>query len=236
MFQVSVCHHFDKLFEFYFQQAAKQENLSSTEGRVACAKRLLPHLAKIKNLILQKEYIRCLAKKLSLDEQALSNELFRHQKGDNSGSHTYNVSSEKETSRAKLERELIQVLLAEPKWIEEFKTEISEDNFICSPWREIWNCLVGAEPEKRTLPYLLDNFPEPEISNVLSGLMDNAFRENNLRNIVESLVKNLQESLLKEKKLKLEKEVRLMLAGEKKLDGSLYKEYNKTICQLKTKK
>ncbi|MFH1258492.1 MAG: DNA primase [Elusimicrobiota bacterium] len=231
-------------FEFYFQQAAKQENLSSTEGRVACAKRVLPHLTKINNLVLQKEYTRYLAEKLFLDEQALSNELSRYRKEEKANPvrvsgfvfKTGNETVKKETSRANTERELIQVLLVEPKWIDEFKTKISEDNFTSSPWREIWNFLAAAEPEKRTLPYLLDNFPEPEISNVLSGLLENHFKADNLRKIAESLVKNMQELSLKEKKLQLEKEYRLMLTGEKKLDGALVQEYEKTIRQLKTKK
>jgi len=63
------------VFDFLVMCAAKRYNLHDPEDKVQAAQMILPTIAKVPNAMLRAEYVRLLADRLDLDEQAVRDEL-----------------------------------------------------------------------------------------------------------------------------------------------------------------
>jgi len=63
------------VFEFLVMCAAKRYNLDDPEEKVQAAQVILPTIAKVRSAMLRTEYVRLLANRLNLDEQAIRDEL-----------------------------------------------------------------------------------------------------------------------------------------------------------------
>jgi DNA primase len=63
------------IFDFLIETARRRYPVRGTEGKVEAAQFILPTIAKVPNAMLRREYVRLLAERLRLDEDAVAQEL-----------------------------------------------------------------------------------------------------------------------------------------------------------------
>ncbi len=125
------------LVDYRIKLVSQDTDMNSSEGRVAVVEEVLPTIARIKNLVEQKEEVKKLSRLISVDEETLLLELGRINKK------TYRweePSYKKELARdfsgttseqgiLKAEKGLVQVMLNYPEEIETIKAEIAAEDF-----------------------------------------------------------------------------------------------------------
>jgi len=133
------------LVDYRIKLASQNADLNSSEGKVTLVEEVLPTIARIKNLIEQKEEIRKLSWLISVDEETLLLELGRINR------RTYQWEepfySEKlardfrdSTSQQgilKAEKGLVQVMINYPEEIESIRAEVTPNDFIISDLSKI---------------------------------------------------------------------------------------------------
>jgi len=128
------------LIDYRIKLVSQNTDLSNSEGKVAVVEEVLPTIARIKNLVEQKEEIKKLSRLISVDEETLLLELGRI----NRKTYQWEEPSYKEeltrdfrepTSQAgvlKAERGLVQVMINYPEEIETIRVEVAPEDFLIS--------------------------------------------------------------------------------------------------------
>ncbi|MFQ5866943.1 MAG: DNA primase [bacterium] len=128
------------LIDYRIKLISQTTDLNSSEGKVAVGKEVLPTVARIKNLIEQKEEIKKLSQLISVDEQTLLLELGRI----NRKTYQWEEPSYREelardfrdyTSQQgilKAEKGLVQVMVNYPEEIETVRVEVTPEDFLIS--------------------------------------------------------------------------------------------------------
>ncbi|MFB0527845.1 MAG: DNA primase [bacterium] len=128
------------LVDYRIRLVSQNTDLSSSEGKVAVVEEVLPTIARIKNLVEQKEEIKKLSRVISVDEETLLLELGRI----NRKTYQWEEPSYKEelardfrdpTSQQgvlKAEKGLVQVMLNFPEEIKTIRVEVAPEDFLIS--------------------------------------------------------------------------------------------------------
>jgi len=128
------------LVDYHIKLVSQTTDLNTSEGKVAVVEEVLPTIARIKNLIEQKEEIKKLSRLISVDEETLLLELGRI----NRKTYQWQEPSYKEelardfrdpTSQQgvlKAEKGLVQVMINYPEEIETIRAGVAPEDFLIS--------------------------------------------------------------------------------------------------------
>lgn len=126
------------LVDYRIKLVSQATDLNSSEGKVAVVEEVLPTIARIKNLIEQKEEIKKLSRLISVDEQTLLLELGRiNRKTYQWGKPSYREELARDfrdpTSQQgilKAEKGLVQVMINYPEEIGTIRVEVAPEDFL----------------------------------------------------------------------------------------------------------
>lgn len=147
------------LVDYRIKLVSQNTDLSNSEGKVAVVEEVLPTIARIKNLVEQKEEIKKLSRLISVDEETLLLELGRI----NRKTYQWEQPSYKEeltrdfrdpTSQEgvlKAEKGLVQVMLNFPEEIETIKVEVVPEDFLISDLSRIVKVIYELYDKKKSI-------------------------------------------------------------------------------------
>ncbi|MDH5174025.1 MAG: hypothetical protein OEW43_02065, partial [Elusimicrobiota bacterium] len=147
------------LVDYRIKLVSQNTDLNSSEGKVAVVEEVLPTIARIKNLIEQKEEIKKLSRLISVDEETLLLELGRI----NRKTYQWEEPSYREelardfrdpTSQQgilKAEKGLVQVMLNFPEEIETIRVEIGPEDFLISDLSKIVKVIYELYDKKKSI-------------------------------------------------------------------------------------
>jgi len=147
------------LVDYRIKLVSQNTDLSNSEGKVAVVEEVLPTIARIKNLVEQKEEIKKLSRLISVDEETLLLELGRINRK------TYQWEQpfyKEELSRdfrdptsqegvLKAEKGLVQVMLNFPEEIETIKVEVVPEDFLISDLSRIVKVIYELYDKKKSI-------------------------------------------------------------------------------------
>lgn len=147
------------LVDYLIKLVSQNTDLNSYEGKVAVVEEVLPTIARIKNLVEQKEEIKKLSRLISVDEETLFLELGRI----NRKTYQWEQPSYKEeltrdfrdpTSQEgvlKAEKGLVQVMINFPEEIETIKVEVVPEDFLISDLSRIVKVIYELYDKKKSI-------------------------------------------------------------------------------------
>ena len=147
------------LVDYRIKLVSQNTDLSNSEGKVTVVEEVLPTIARIKNLVEQKEEIKKLSRLISVDEETLLLELGRI----NRKTYQWEQPSYKEeltrdfrdpTSQGgilKAQKGLVQVMLNFPEEIETIKVEVVPEDFLISDLSRIVKVIYELYDKKKSI-------------------------------------------------------------------------------------
>ena len=147
------------LVDYRIKLVSQSTDLSNSEGKVTVVEEVLPTIARIKNLVEQKEEIKKLSRLISVDEETLLLELGRI----NRKTYQWEQPFYKEeltrdfrdpTSQEgvlKAEKGLVQVMLNFPEEIETIKVEVVPEDFLISDLSRIVKVIYELYDKKKSI-------------------------------------------------------------------------------------
>jgi DNA primase len=191
-------------FEYRLKVAIENHNIQSVQGKVEVVNIVLPALAKMKSPVERQEYIKLLARKLDLQEEAIYQELKASGKSrqiansrDKKGNFRHNIegsSSRKKAKFEKLEYDLLKLVLDQPELVLLIEKEIDYAFFIDEKVPSILQAIkkaLLAETDVSDVTKILDYIQEEkekQLVLMLSAL--DAFPDND--RLVEDVVKSFK--------------------------------------------
>jgi DNA primase len=147
------------LVDHWVKLISQTANLNSSEGKVALVEEVLPTIARIKNLVEQKEEIKKLSQLISVDEQTLLLELGRiNRKAYHWGKPSYSEElarrfrdSTSQEGILKAEKGLVQVMINYPEEIETIRAEVTPDDFLVSDLSRIVKVIYELYDKKEPI-------------------------------------------------------------------------------------
>ena len=147
------------LVDYRIKLVSQNTDLSNSEGKVAVVEEVLPTIARIKNLVEQKEEIKKLSRLISVDEETLLLELGRINR---KTYHWEQPSYKEELTRdfrdptsqegvLKAEKGLVQVMLNFPEEIETIKVEVVPEDFLMSDLSRIVKVIYELYDKKKSI-------------------------------------------------------------------------------------
>ena len=147
------------LIDYRIKLVSQTTDLNSSEGKVTLVEEVLPTIARIKNLIEQKEEIKKISKLISVDEETLLLELGRINR---KTYHWEEPSYKEELARdfrdssshqgiLKAEKGLVQVMLNYPEEIETIKIEVTPEDFLVNDFSKIVKIIYELYDKKEPI-------------------------------------------------------------------------------------
>lgn len=147
------------LVDYRIKLVSQNTDLSNSEGKVAVVEEVLPTIARIKNLVEQKEEIKKLSRLISVDEETLLLELGRINR---KTYHWEQPSYKEELTRdfrdptsqegvLKAEKGLVQVMLNFPEEIETIKVEVVPEDFLMSDLSRIVKVIYELYDKRKSI-------------------------------------------------------------------------------------
>ena len=147
------------LVDYRIKLVSQTTDLNTSEGKVAVVEEVLPTIARIKNLIKQKEEVKKLSRLISVDEETLLLELGRINKK------TYQwqePSYREELARdfrdptfqqgvLKAEKGLVQVMLNFPEEIETIRAEVAPEDFFINDLSRVVKVIYELYDKKKSI-------------------------------------------------------------------------------------
>jgi len=233
------------LVDYRIRIAAERADLKTVEGKVFVAEQVMPTIARIRNLIEQKEQVKKLADFISVSEQTLFSELKKESEKESALKKTIARSMENTSvNRAvtELERQLVHFVLNYPDQVGVLKKDLSPGDFTDSDLSEILGIIYELDREgKEVRPATImshhgeqDQYWERLNRLVASLALDDRRYERPAR-IAVQLINDIKKSRMKEQKRNLQRQY-----IEQYLDNRMKKEdverYKETIRQTKGSK
>lgn len=219
--------------EFQFQLLLKKYDQSTRNGRMKILNEIIPTIAKIKNLVLKKEWVHTFAERLSFDEEAILGEIKKYSKG-HSVHETETVNTES-TERLTVEEELLTMLLQDFSLLDVISSQIEPSNFMDERARKIFEYLQAAvkNGETVTVPQLLDTQTEEEHAKWLAKLVVAELSYKNKDKTVLGLIKRIRQRETETRWHDLSNEISAMLEGRIPFDQLKINEYQELTKNLK---
>jgi len=147
------------LVDYRIKLVSQTTDLNSSEGKVVLVEEVLPTIARIKNLIEQKEEIKKVSRLISVDEETLLLELGRinrktYQWGEPSYREELTRDLRGSTSQQgilKAEKGLVQVMINYPEEIETIKVEVTPKDFLISDLSKIVKVIYELYDKKEPI-------------------------------------------------------------------------------------
>ncbi|MDP2939901.1 MAG: DNA primase [Candidatus Omnitrophota bacterium] len=222
------------LFEYKLDLCLNKFNCKEVEGKSRIAGEMLPTVNKFPNAVLRFGYLKKLSEVLSVDEQALLIELKKLKQ-----SNPYFSSKDKETSFKKLsatssvEKMILKLLLAENKFIEQFKDNLDISDFEDSCMKEIITAILDFVSQgKEVTAHKLINRLESRIAHeTISELCtQDDLLVVDKEKVFKECLERLKKERLKARCKQLQQEIHLAEAsGNNEKAYKLFTEYNQLI-------
>lgn len=140
------------VFEYQVAMAAARHNPKTIDGRVRIVDELIPGIAAVSNPIRQAEYLRMLAQRFDLPEDAIRQRLRAKVKARTVRDEDLPVTvASPDRARFQAERILVHLMVQEPAWREEVRRHLSADDFLDPAYRGLARALLAAPAEEADL-------------------------------------------------------------------------------------
>ncbi|MFH1238764.1 MAG: DNA primase [bacterium] len=223
------------LVDYRLNIAAAKVDIRSTEGKIYVAKDVLPTIARLKNAIEQREELKKISQRLSLDEESLLIELEKIKTRTPGEAGLENMVVQDSLGVEKAQRELLQLMLTEPGVIEKIKDEIGPADF------SVLDLAVIAEEIFKLSPYagedlaakIIDSLENEKLSQLISRLILEDKKYSEIDRTTRGLIKNIKEHSMRQRYARLEEEVKNMLDRNEQPPQETLREYKELIQALK---
>lgn len=196
--------HIDKaenLIEFQIQAATQRQNIHRVDVKTEVVKEVVETLLNLKNRVERNEYIKYAAKELHVAESMLWQELrdagFKETSTSNQQRRT-KTNNQKLTSRAQIERQLIEALIRSPALISYVKSQFDYQSFTEPHFVRIAQLLWEActDDETVNIQTLINECPDEKLSAFISGvILQRTLPPNLIQARVEGCLKKLRHFL-----------------------------------------
>ncbi len=223
------------LVDYRMNLAISNVDIHTTEGKVYVIKEVLPIIERIKNAIEQREEIKKLSQRLSLDEELIFIELSKIKSKDLRSSNLNKIILTDTLGVEKAQREIIQIMLLDSNIIGKVKQELCADDF------DVLNLSVIVDEMFKLSPNigdnlavkLIDSLQDEQLSQIIAQLLlaDKKYIEK--EKTVEGLIKTIKQYNLKKKYAKLEEELKNILSRNEQPSVETLQKYNELVKVLK---
>ena len=228
------------LIEYRLKQALALSDANTTQGKVFVANELLPLIARIKNLIEQKEEIRKLAQRLSLSEETLLQQLKKIGEKGFQQRITQSVQEQSGTENGfrKAQHDLIKLFLNDPALYIQWREQITAAELADEDLRRILEAMHSLyESQKNFTPSeIIDYLQNDHLTTIVARLAFDQADAAAEQNLAEELIKSIKAGHKKERYKIVSEEVSRMLEKETPVDPGLYEEYKKLTKEFKGSK
>jgi len=240
------------LIDYRIKLASQSADLSSSEGKVFLAEEVLPTIARISNLIEQKEEIKKISRLISVAEETLLSELGRIDRK------TYQW--EKPSSREvltrdikdsspwegllKAEKGLVQVMINYPEEIETIRIGIGPEDFFTTDLSRIVKVIYELYDRKELIEpaIIMDRIygegPEPsdKINQIIASLAIEEKKEEFSPGTVNALIEKLRIRKSEEEKEKIREEIATLIDKGLSVESEKIEKFQELAKKLKGSK
>ena len=216
------------VIEFVFERIFSNTDKTSPQAKAKAVSNILSFIVKTKNVIVQREYIKYVARKLAVEEEILLRELNKNSLKNNR-IYINKTEDKKIKETDSLEEDMLKFLLQEGN--RAFIKKLDNNFFTIKNCSDIYN-LLSAD----------NNLSVAEIIAKLDGkqaewfskiAMDGSFDNLDVDETFDTLYKDISLAKLEKERKLIEKEVLLMLDGKIEADDEKINRYNKLTAQIK---
>ncbi len=191
------------LLSFKLGLLSTRYDTRTVDGRVKIVDETLPHISRISNAVERSEYVKILAERLSIDEEALIGELkkIRKRKGDE----RFPSLEIQSLTPLVAERTLLQLLLENGGKFAELNSKIALDDFSQPECREIAKIAleIGSMEPKKVMSMAQDE----KLNKFLAQLMVNPAPSTNRGRDIEDCIRKIKKQKLKRKRAEIQKQI-----------------------------
>ena len=214
--------------EFVFERIFSNTDKNSPQSKAKAVSNILSFVAKTKNIIVQREYIKYIARKLSVEEEILLKELNKISFKNNK-IYINKTEDKKNKETDSLEEDMLKFLLQEGN--RAFIKKLDNNFFTIKNCSDVYD-LISVD----------NNLSVAEILSKLDGkqaewfskiAMDSSFDNLNVEETFDTLYKDISLAKLEKERKQIEKEVLLMLDGKIEADSEKIDRYNKLTAKIK---
>ncbi|NIM03912.1 DNA primase [bacterium] len=237
------------LVDYRIKLVSQNYDLKSSEGKVAVVEEVLPTIARIENLIEQKEEIKKLSQLISVDEETLLLELGRI----NRKTYQWEEPSYREelardfrdpTSQQgilKAEKGLVQVMLNFPEEIETIRVEVAPKDFLISDLSKIVKVIYELYDKKESINpaiimdrvYSQDLQFSAEINQIIASLAIEEKKAEFLPGIVNALISKVKMHRPEQEYRKIGEEVAALIDRGLPVEAKKIEKFKKLTKELK---
>ncbi len=201
------------LIEWRFQLAKDRFDPKKVEGKIAIVEDLLPTIAKEKSLIRQREEIRWLSQKLSVEEEILWLELKKIKRGRPFSKEALKVGSQPSDLLRKAEASLIQLLLKDESLTPLVQEKLAPSDFVHPEYKRIAQVIFDLSTREESLSpaRIMDQLKDESLSQMVTSLLMEKKEYPRKEKALNDLIKTIRDSKLKLEYQRLEKEIREVL-------------------------
>ncbi len=221
------------LFDFKLSRLTAAHNAQTIEGRARICQEILPTIDKIPSEVVRDGYVRELARRLGIPEEAVSKE--RRRLGAKTAAKAGSVEEEVRHEPRELladEALLLRLMLMSPKWVAQARTNLLPEDFKDSTVRTIVEKvyeLFGLGKDV-SAAVLLNAFGDVALRSVLTRLAQEDFVFNDQPRMFADCVKRIKGFRRKEKRQQLREQMKLAEnAGDSQMVRALQEQFNVLI-------
>lgn len=216
--------------KFMIDRQSEKQDVKTSRGKADAVSVLLNFVAKNKNVIIQRDYIKDIAQRFSLDEEVIWQE-YKRKTFFKTDVIKENLVAKKVSVADKdfLEEELLKFILNAKN--RKYVKQVCQDLFRLENCKEVYGMLV--KKENVSVAEILSNLDQDKVRWFSKLVMDSGADTEFPEEVFNILCKDIQLSRLKKQRKILEKEILLMTEGKIASDPVKIREYNKLTSQIK---
>jgi DNA primase len=217
----------ESLFDYKYKILKRDYNPLKIEGKIKIVEHMFSIISKTDNIITKNNYIKTLAQRLNLSEEAINLEFEKKIKKENSPKFTdiKTTLEIKQNSQQKTEKELLKLIIGEKRLINIVKNELDLNDITDPDYRYIFSFVFKLEskPAKEIMLYLKDN---QAALNKLSDLIIDYLPDKDKEKSVIGCIKKFNQAKTKKRKKILQQEIeKASKEKDEKILKNLLKEY-----------
>jgi len=217
------------LVDYRYNLARKRFDISTIDGKIGVVNDLLPSLAKLEDLIRQRDWIKRLAHGLALDEAILVTELKRVKWEGSISTGVMRLAEVKPIPEKRAEHDLLCLMLEESKVASQVQEELMAEDFTDPNCRRIVEAIFDLQSRnhKITPSKVMDHLKDPGLSQVISQLLMKRMEYPHKDKATRELIKRIRDRKLRERYEELQKDIEDLLKEGKPVDPQKSNQYNK---------
>ncbi len=186
------------VFEYAVAQALTRHDPRTVEGKVGLVDELLPVLGAVANPVRQSEYLRALAERFTISEDALRQRLAATRRSGRGAAQPSVPVAVQGTKRHRAERLLLHMMAQAPEIRRRVRRDLSAEDFRDSTHRNLARVLLHTDESGEALR---DRLPDAESARLLTQLLfeDHGVVEKDLERVVRGNVRTIRQADLEER-------------------------------------